>query len=381
MGDAHPTIADTHPPGAYHGGMAEPTDPYRRLIDVLSRCKRVLVTTHVRPDGDALGTTAALVLGMRKAGIDAEVLLLSRLPRKYAFIFRDNDIVHYESAGQTGKEQISAERRALPPEPSLDRFDALLVADTGTWSQLPGLREMVGEWDKPKLVLDHHLTQEDWADEKLVITAAAAAGEIAAELLDQWGIEFDAPIAVALFLAVASDTGWFQFSNTRPYTLRLAARLVEAGADTDKLYQLLYQNERAERVALQTRAQQSLELLHDGRLAVMRVRKADFEETRADVPDTENLINIPLQIRTVEVSLLFVEPKDPGPVRVSLRSKGGIDVARFAEPFGGGGHARAAGLKIDGTLAGVHDKVVAAMGERMTRPDPTSPADGVRPFS
>ncbi|HZK80604.1 MAG TPA: DHHA1 domain-containing protein, partial [Humisphaera sp.] len=163
-----------------------------------------------------------------------------------------------------------------------------------------------------------------------------------------------------------SDTGWFQFSNTRPYTFRLAARLIEAGVNTDQMYQLLYQNERAERVALQTRAQQSLELLLDNRLAVMRVRKQDFAETKANVPDTENLINIPLQIRSVEVSILLTEPADFGPVRVSLRSKGQVDVARFAEQFGGGGHARASGLKVEGTFEQAHDRVVAAMIREMT---------------
>jgi phosphoesterase RecJ-like protein len=197
------------------------------------------------------------------------------------------------------------------------------------------------------------------------VTEAAAAGEIVAELLDQWGVEFDRPIAAALFLAIASDTGWFQYSNTRPYTLRLAARLMEAGVQTDALYQALYQNERAERVALQTRAQGSLELLCDGRLAVMRIFRKDFEETNAGVPDTENLINIPLQIRTVQVSLVFTEPKEPGPIRVSLRSKGQVDVARFAEKFGGGGHARAAGLKVEGTLQEVHDKVVGEMVDEL----------------
>jgi phosphoesterase RecJ-like protein len=136
---------------------------------------------------------------------------------------------------------------------------------------------------------------------------------------------------------------------------------MEAGVDTDRMYQMLYQNERPERVALQTRAMQSLELLADGRLAVMTVRKKDFEDTRAGVPDTENLINIPLQIRTVEVALLITEPRDFGPVRVSLRSKGQVDVAKFAEQFGGGGHARASGLKIDGTLDAAHAKVVDAM--------------------
>jgi phosphoesterase RecJ-like protein len=241
----------------------------------------------------------------------------------------------------------------------------LLVADTGTWSQLPGLRERIGNWQVPKVVIDHHLTQEDWADIKLVVTEAAAAGEIAAELIEQWNIEIDAAIATALYVAIASDTGWFQFSNTRPFTHRLAATLIEKGVDTDRIYQHLYRNERAERVALQTRAMQSMELLANGRLAVMRISKKDFAETHANVPDTENLINVPLQIRTVQVSVLVTEPLDDGPVRVSLRSKGQIDVARFAEQFGGGGHARAAGLKLDTNFREAHDKVVTALLTRM----------------
>jgi bifunctional oligoribonuclease and PAP phosphatase NrnA len=329
-------------------------DAYQSLIEILSRARCVLVTTHVRPDGDALGTAAAMVLGMRKAGIDAEVLLLSHLPTKYAFVFSESGIVHHDA------------EKGWPASLELSRFDAFLVVDTGTWSQLPGIQERIAQWNVPKLVLDHHLTQENWADAKLVVTEAAAAGEIAAELLDLWQIEIDAPMATALFLAIASDTGWFQFANTRPYTLRLAARLIEHGVHTDRMYQLLYQNERVERLALQNRALQSLEILRRGRLAIMQVRKEDFDLTGANVPDTENLINIPLQVRTVEVSVLFVEPRDSGPIRVSLRSKGQLDVAKFAEQFGGGGHARAAGLKLAGTLDEAHDRVLAAMEKNLT---------------
>ena len=330
-------------------------DTYQQIIDRLARCKRVLLTTHVRPDGDALGSVAAMSLAMNKAGIETEVLLLSHLPRKYAFVFQENAIVHHDV------------EKGWPEPFPFERFDALLVMDTGTWSQLPGLQERIGGWRAPRLVVDHHLTQEEWADVKLVVTEAAAAGEIAAELLEQWDIPLDRAIATALYLAIASDTGWFQFSNTRPFTLRLAATLMEAGVDTDRLYQALYQNERAERVALQTRAMQSMELLADGRVAVMRIRKNDFGETRANVPDTENLINVPLQIRTVQVSILITEPIDFGPVRISLRSKGQVDVARFAEQFGGGGHARAAGLKIDGSFEQAHDRVVTAMLQQLPR--------------
>jgi phosphoesterase RecJ-like protein len=140
---------------------------------------------------------------------------------------------------------------------------------------------------------------------------------------------------------------------------------MEVGVDTDRLYQLLYQNERAERVAIQTRAMESLELLADKRLAVMTIHKKDFEDTGANVPDSENLINVPLQIATVEVSILISEPRDFGPIRVSFRSKGQVNVAEFAAKFGGGGHARASGAKFNTTLADAHEKVVTAMVNAM----------------
>jgi phosphoesterase RecJ-like protein len=329
-------------------------DAYQQVIDTLSRCKRVLLTTHIRPDGDALGSTAALAMGLKQQGIDAEILLLSHLPTKYAFIYKDYGLVYHDA--ETG----------WPAGLTLDAFDAFVSVDTGTWSQLPGLKEKVLAFKKPRLVIDHHLTQEDWADVKLVVKEASAASEIVGELLTLWEVKIDERIATALYLGLVSDTGWFQFSNTRPYTLRLAALLMEAGVNTDRLYQLLYQNERKERVTLQARALGKLELLLDGRLAVMRIGKEDFDETRANVPDTENLINLPLQIATVQVSILLTEPRDFGPVRVSLRSKGQVDVSKFAEQFGGGGHARASGLKVDGDFQAAHDKVVAAMVKTMS---------------
>jgi bifunctional oligoribonuclease and PAP phosphatase NrnA len=325
------------------------SDGYSQMIDAISRARRVLVTTHVRPDGDAVGSVAAMARALGQKSIQADVLLLSHLPSKYAFVFEACSIRHRDvEAG-------------WPADFSLEGYDGLLVIDTGTWSQLPGLEKFARDWPGAKWVIDHHLTQENWANVSLVDNKAGAAAEVVEELLGRWGVKLDAATATALFVAIVSDTGWFQFSSTRPQTLRLAATLMEAGVDTDGIYQHLYQNERAARVALQTRAQQSMELLAEGQLAVMTIGKGDFEQTRANVPDTENLINIPLQIRTVRVSALIVEPPDSGPIRVSLRSKGEVDVARFAEQFGGGGHARAAGLKLACGFKEARDRVVAAM--------------------
>jgi bifunctional oligoribonuclease and PAP phosphatase NrnA len=324
-------------------------DAAQQIIDALLQCKKVLVTTHVRPDGDALGSAATMAMALQSSGIDAEVLLLSHLPSKYAFVFHENSIVYHDA------------EKGWPAALDLKNFDALLVVDTGTWSQLPGLQEKLAGFTGSKLVVDHHLTQEAWANIRLVDVKAAAAGEIVAQLLRQWGVTITPGMAAAIFLAITSDTGWFAFSNTRPTTLRLAADLIEIGVDTDRMYQLLFQNERKERLALQIRAQQSLQLLADGKLAAMKVSLDDFLQSGASVSDTENVINIPLQIRTVEVSLLFTEAPEGGPIRVSLRSKGAVNVADFAAQFGGGGHARAAGLKISGSLTSAYEAVISGI--------------------
>jgi len=333
------------------------SDPGQRIIDYLSLARRVLVTTHVSPDGDALGCCAAAVLALRQKSIDSQVLLLSHLPRKYEFIFTEHSIPFVDA------------EKGLPADFSLHSFDCLLVLDTGTWSQLPTLRPPVENWSAPKLIIDHHLTQETWGDVRLVDPTAAATGEIVHDLLVRWGIGIDHAIAEALYLAIITDTGWFQFSNTRPQTLRRAAALMEVGVDTDKMHKALYQNEHAARVRLQTRAMQSLDLQAQDRLAVMTLTTGDFAASGASLPDTENLINLPLQIASVEVSILVTENLHGGPTRISLRSKGAVDVSKLAEQFGGGGHARAAGMKIEAPLAEARARVIQAVLPLFSRPD------------
>jgi phosphoesterase RecJ-like protein len=172
------------------GGMI--AQQQKRMIEVLAACKRVLLTTHVRPDGDAMGTLAALTLGLRSKGIETEALLLSRIPSKYAYVFEENGIGHHLAEAD------------WPVGLELGRFDTVLVADTGTWSQLPGLRERLMGIGKPLLVLDHHQTQEDWATVKLVDTAAPAAAEVAAGLLRAWDVKFTPAMAEAIYLGVVS---------------------------------------------------------------------------------------------------------------------------------------------------------------------------------
>lgn len=334
----------------YHRRM---TDPIPSILQSLSAAKHALIVTHAKPDGDALGSSAALQLGLRARGIRSTVLLFAPLPAKYAFIFNDNaiDFIVIDSASIT--------RDTFVP------FDRFISVDTGTFSQLPGLDQIVPALEMPRIVIDHHRTQEAWADILWKDVTAAAAGEMVEALLSAWKVPMTASIANCLFVAMSTDTGWFQFSNTTPRTLRLAAMLMEHGVDTDALYQRLYQNENPERLLLMQRAMASLRFDADGRVASMLVRKHDFTETGASPAETESLINLPLQVARVQASVLLVEQPEGGPIRVSFRSKGQVDVAALAQQFGGGGHARASGARVDAPIDEARSRIVKQLTESL----------------
>ncbi len=326
--------------------MSHPSDP---IVTALLAASRVLITTHVKPDGDALGSAAVVAVALRHLGKHAEVLLLSRLPNKYAFVLNDVAIEH---------RVLDAGRGEVLDEAWASSFDVMLVIDTGTRSQLPGLEKWVERSDVRVVVVDHHKTQEGWGEARWVDTTAAAAGEMALDLAERLGVRLDAEMARAGFVAIASDTGWLQFSNTTPATLRRVADLMERGLDLDAMNRLLNQNERSARLRVQRIAMQNLRFAGGGRVALMSVSREEFAEAGAQVTDTENMVNLPLIAREVEVSVLLTEPPEGGAVRASLRSKSvrldgaaGLDCARFAERFGGGGHARAAGLRMEMPIA------------------------------
>lgn len=321
-------------------------------VALLSHAKRVLITTHVRPDGDALGSLTALSLALKSRGMDVTPLLLSRLPNKYSFITKSVGL------------QVTAQDEASNTPVPLAGYDTLIVVDTGTWSQLPGLKDSFASFTGQSLILDHHLTQESWGTVRIADTAAPAAVEVVADLLDVMHIPLTQNIASALYVGLVTDTGYFAYNSTRPATHRLAARLLESGIDHNGIYQHIYQSESARRLALQSRIMASMQLLADNRLSIMTARAADFSATGGDVTDTEGVINWPLQIASVQVSALLTEPTTPTEaVRISLRSKGGLDCAAFAQQFGGGGHARAAGIK----LAQPFDQAVTTLTQSLLK--------------
>ncbi len=301
--------------------------PYKSATDLLDRARRILITTHIRPDGDALGSLFALAESLRSRGKKIDTLLLSPVPPRYTFLF---DTPPKVLDSDTTAENLTSEN-----------FDLITIVDTNSRSQLPGLDPLLAA-DTPILVIDHHLTSDNLGTVEIADTSAAAAGMLVYQLLETATIPLTPETAEALFVAVATDTGWFRFPSADSRVYHAAAALVEAGADPARIYDRLYQQDSPQRFALLTAMLDSLELSRNDTHATMTLTRADFERTGAQYTDTEDFINECQRIATVETAALLVEQPD-GRIKCSLRSSGRIDVSQIARKFGGGGHKAAAG--------------------------------------
>lgn len=332
-------------------------DAFARIVDLLGACRDVLVLTHARPDGDGLGSMAALAGCAAAAGKAAHMLVPDRVPKRYQFFFPDEP-------------PAGADRFA----PLAARADLIVVLDTCAKAQLGAVASGVLEHGSKVAVIDHHATADRIGAVQWLDASAAATGLMVAEVLEALGWPVSLPAAEILMTAVTTDTGWLRYANTDPRALRAVARWVAAGVRPDRLYRRLYQNDRPQRLKLAVRMLQSLELFCEGRLAVMVIHNRDFDETGALGEETENLVNEPLRLATVETIVLLVE--NPDCVRVSLRSRDIVNVARVAEAFGGGGHARAAGIRLSGNIDELKRRVVAACAKALDAAPPPEASQG-----
>lgn len=331
----------------------------------------VIILTHAKPDGDAFGSVVALAATLRAIGKTASAWLVPPVPSPFTELRGGSLVQVYHDE----------------PPPELPEAALWVVLDTGAWSQLGAMGEHLKPHLDRTLIIDHHLSGNVPAEHRYIDGTAAACCEIVAELADKLlggltckDAELSRTLCEALFIGIASDTGWFRFSNTSPRTHALAARLLEAGVDHAALYQQLEQTERPQKLALLIRALDSLRLFADGRAAVMILRGSDFAETGALEEETERLIDIPQQVGTIQVIVLLSEKRNgngPGEpsvtTRMSFRSKPGpnaVNVADLAARFGGGGHARAAGARMDAPVEEVLPKVQQALEQVVAQAAP-----------
>jgi len=325
------------------------TVDWPRLVELIGRSRRFLLTTHIRPDCDAIGSTMAMAAVLDRLGKEVILVGAFEIPPSQRFLDPEG---RFQRLGV----QVSKE--------AADSVDLLMVLDTSAWAQLGAMADVIRATKTPKAILDHHLSADDLGAEVFRDTRAEATGRLVAEAADRLGVAITPEMAAALFTALATDTGWFRFASTTPDTYRLAARLTEAGAEPDKLYGQLYEQDTLARLQLIGRAMARTRTELAGRLIYTSIRMEDFHSTGAAPSDSEDVINLTLAVAGTEVAVILVEQQSGG-FKVSLRSRCHVDCSRLAETFGGGGHKNAAGAFLADPLevaqAAVLDAVRAAM--------------------
>ena len=331
----------------------------------LRAASRVVVTTHAKPDGDAVGSTLALVHALRAINIEATAVYIGPWSDRFNFLAEDAPVIHREptESPTDREEQLFASA------------DCIAITDTGSWSQLEAVRTHIQGRSDQTIIVDHHgHGDEAVADLRWIETRAAAACEMIAEvcarlLNSKSPAQLPEQIATCLYLGIATDTGWFRFSNVTSNTFRTAADLIDAGTNADAIYQQTELTDSPQRLLIMRSALNSLRLENNNEFAVMSLRLRDFEEAGASRDDYGGIVDIPKTVGSVKVVALALEAPD-GRTKLSLRSKAGagsVDVNRVAQTFGGGGHKHAAGARTELPLEQTIEKLieVVANAERL----------------
>ena len=322
------------------------------VVDVLRNNHRFLVTSHENPDGDALGSLVAMHLALVELGKDSVMVLAGEapLPGEYGFL----DVV---GAG-------------LLREVPADLLERVLVAvDCAQETRLTDARLL----DAPVVVnIDHHHDNTRFGNVNLVADEASSTAELLADVFAKAEVSLTPAIAEALYTGLVTDTGRFQYTNTTPTALRLAADLVEAGADFHRVFQGVYESMHFAKLKLLARALGRASLHADGRVVISYLLRDDFGEVGAAEPYSEGIIDVLRAVEGVELAALIREPpRDSGPARkISLRSSTDrVDVSAIARKSGGGGHRQAAGFSSDLSLEEVIAFILAEFTTFPTRSD------------
>jgi len=318
---------------------------WQEFIEVIQAHDRFMLTSHIRPDCDALGSVLGMMDVLEQLGKDVIIVNGQPTPPNLAFIDPEN--------------RIKAIGVDIQLEDLQDR-DIHMVLDTSAWAQLGPMGEVIKAMDIPLIVVDHHQGEDDLGATFFKDTTAEAAGKLVADAADALGVEWNARMARPLFAAVATDTGWYRFGSAGAGTYQLASRLVAAGAVPSEIYGQLYEQETIGRLRLRGTVLERVGVELDGRLAHTFIRLEDFENTGAVPTDTEDLVNLCLTIKGTDAAFILVE-QTPDVYKVSFRSRCELDCSDLARQFGGGGHKAAAGAGIEGPFKECQGRLLDAM--------------------
>ena len=321
-----------------------------RFTELVHSHDRFLLTSHVRPDCDALGSELGLAGVLDALGKDVLVVNAQKTPPNLEFI----------------DPQRRLKTLGVDVEPfDLEGCEVLMVLDTSAWAQLGSMADVVRGSKAHKAILDHHVGEDDMGAELFKNPQAEATGRLVLEAAHHLGVRITPEIALPLFAAIATDTGWFRFGSTSGTTLRHGGDLIDAGAVPSEIYASLYEQDSLARLQLRGRILARTQTELDGRLAHTAALKEDFEATGALPSDTEDVINLTLAVAGTEVAVILVEQASGG-FKISFRSRTPkINCNELAKMFGGGGHKAAAGASINAPWPAAQHKVLDAVRNAM----------------
>lgn len=308
----------------------------------LKRCNSFLISVHISPDGDALGSQLALMFALRKLNKTVTAHNLDPVPEIYRFL------PHAETI-KIGK-------------PVIGRYDAHIVLD----SDPPRTGLFEGSYPADTLInIDHHVTNSSPWRHTWLDPAASATGEMVYKLIQRLGVPIDRDIALCLYTAIFTDTGSYRYSNTTPECMRISAALLEAGADPWLVTENVYESFAYRRLKLLGSVLSGMERSKDGRFAWVVVTDELYRQTNTTAEDTDNFVNFVRSTKGVEVAVLFRQTAATQH-KISLRSKGRVDLSGLAQSFGGGGHKNAAGGMMHGTLEEVKGRVLSEIDKTIS---------------
>lgn len=319
----------------------------RKISDVIRDSDSFIITSHIDPDGDSIGSALAIYSVLKRLGKSVKVVCEDTVPAAFAFLDGSGEVVT---------------SRAEPAE-------VAIVVDAASLDRVGWVEEVVREC-RVIVNIDHHGSNDGFGHHNLIVKAAGACGEIVYYLLKEMQSELTAAEAEALYVAILSDTGCFRFPNTTSDTHRIAARLVDLGARPYHTASEIFWKRSPAAVMLLGGALSTIEVTNGGMIASMEVTRRMIEETGADQRDTEGFTNYPRSIRDVQIGILIREI-EPGLFRVSLRAREGYAVDEIAKVFGGGGHPTAAGFRIRGDLPGIKERIRSEIHSRVLKPNTT----------
>jgi len=311
------------------------------LKTIIEQNKSFLITTHVRPDGDALGSQRGLASILQSLGKQVTMVNATTPPANLHFMNEDNAV----------KKLGDGIKRDEVPD-----VDVQIVVDTSAWQQLGDMVEVLRSSDATRVVIDHHVSSDDMGATEFKDVAAAATGQLICELAEYMDVTFDPDPASWLYVAMATDTGWFRFPSTSSETMRAAATMIDQGAQPDILYSNIHEQKSISRVRLSGRILERINIECMGRLTWVSVDAGDLQATNAVPADTEGLVNQCLTIGGTEAAFIAVQ-LPTAQIKCSLRCRPPYDVAAVAERLGGGGHRLASGVTLSGDFPAALKKI------------------------